>query len=218
MTEPDMTEPDMTEPDMTEPAVSAPDGERRGRALGVACLGLATAAALLWGASAVVWYRGAATGHPTGATAGATAGATGGATDGATAMPSLTGVALLALAGIAAAVATSGLIRRALGCLLGFAGAAVAVFAIVDLLAPAAPGVTGAPLLAVAGGVALVAVGVFVLLREPRMARLGTRYTAAGARPAVADPDRAAWVALDEGRDPTVDSDDPGGGRGSGTV
>lgn len=194
--------------------MTQPDVQRRGRALGVACLGLAGAAALLWGASAVVWYRGAATGHP----AAATAGATGGGTDGATAMPSLTGVALLALAGIAAAVATSGWIRRALACLLGVAGAAVAVFAVVDLLAPPAPGVTGAPLLAVAGGVALVAVGVFVLLREPRMARLGTRYAAAGARPTMADPDRAAWVALDEGRDPTVDSDDPGGGRGNGTV
>jgi len=67
------------------------------------------------------------------------------------------------IAGTAAAVATSGLIRRALGCLLGFAGAAVAVFAVGDLLVPAAPGATGAPLLAVAGGVALVAVGVFVL-------------------------------------------------------
>ncbi len=190
--------------------MTEPGAVRRGRALGVACLGLAAAAALLWGASAVVWYRGAATGQPAAATAGAT--------DGATAMPSLTGVALLALAGIAGAVATSGLIRRALACLLGFAGAAVAGFAVLDLLAPPAPGVTGAPLLAVAGGVALFAVGVFVLLREPRMARLGTRYAAADARSTMADPDRAAWVALDEGRDPTVDSDDPGGGRGSGTV
>jgi Tryptophan-associated transmembrane protein (Trp_oprn_chp) len=189
--------------------VTDPDVQGRGRALGVACLGLAAAAALLWGASAVVWYRGTATGHP---------GATGGVTDGATAMPSLAGVALLALAGIAAAVATSGLIRRALACLLGFAGAAVAVFAVVDLLAPPAPGVTGAPLLAVAGGAALVGVGVFVLLREPRIARLGTRYAAAGARQTMADPDRAAWVALDEGRDPTVDVDDPGGGRAGGTV
>jgi hypothetical protein len=57
-----------------------------------------------------------------------------------------------------------------------------------------------------------------VLLREPRMARLGARYAAEGARPTTADPDRAAWVALDEGRDPTVDSDDPGGGRAGGTV
>jgi hypothetical protein len=188
--------------------VSQPDLEGRGRALGVACLGLAASAALLWGASAVVWYRGA--GHASGTA--------GGPTDGATAMPSLTGVALLALAGIAALVATSGYIRRALACLLGLAGGATAVFAAVDLVAPPAPGVTGAPLLAVAGGVVLLAVGVFVLLREPRMARLGARYAAAAARQAPSDPDRAAWAALDEGRDPTVDSDDPGGGRAGGTV
>jgi hypothetical protein len=35
------------------------------------------------------------------------------------------------------------------------------------------------------------------------MARLGARYAASGARTAQADPDRAAWAALDEGRDPT---------------
>ncbi|MBA3907154.1 MAG: TIGR02234 family membrane protein, partial [Pseudonocardiales bacterium] len=46
----------------------------------------------------------------------------------------------------------------------------------------------------------------------------GARYAAAGARPTITDPDRAAWVALDEGRDPTVDSDDPGGGRRGGAV
>jgi Tryptophan-associated transmembrane protein (Trp_oprn_chp) len=206
----------------------APGPQRSGRALGLACIGLALAAALLWGASATVWFRATPPGRaPVVA-------------DGATALPSLTGVALVALAGIAAVVATAGLVRRALACLLGLAGVAVAGFAVAAALAPALPAdappagatdavrpaVTAAPLLAVAGGLVLAGVGVFVLLNEPRMARLGARYAAAGTRPTVTDPDRAAWVALDEGRDPTVDpaagpaadSDDPGGGRAGGAV
>ena len=49
--------------------------------------------------------------------------------------------------------------------------------------------------------------GTYVLLEEPRMARLGARYSAAPtAEPQrLDDPDRAAWAALDAGRDPTVD-------------
>lgn len=201
-------------------AVSPPRPANPGRALGLACLGLALAAALLWGASAAVWFRATPPGRaPVVA-------------DGAAALPSLTGVALVALAGIAAVVATAGLFRRALACLLGLAGVAVAGFAIAAASAPVLPAaalpagstdalrptVTAAPLLAVAGGVVLLAVGVFVLLREPRLARLGARYAAAGARPTITDPDRAAWVALDEGRDPTAESDDPGGGRRGGAV
>jgi hypothetical protein len=50
----------------------------------------------------------------------------------------------------------------------------------------------------------LLAAGVFVLVRERRLARLGARYAAPGNRRVTADPDRAAWEALDEGRDPTV--------------
>ncbi len=87
--------------------MSAPGPERRGRALGLACVGLALAAALLWGASATVWFRATPAGRaPVVA-------------DGAAVMPSLTGVALLALAGVAAVVATAGLFRRAVACLLG---------------------------------------------------------------------------------------------------
>jgi hypothetical protein len=81
-----------------------------------------------------------------------------------------------------------------------------------------------------------------VLIREPQLRRLGARYAAAGSPAAHADPDRAAWAALDEGHDPTADpppdrptgrlvdqataaggdgsaeSDDPGGGRGGAPV
>ncbi|MDN5861480.1 MAG: Trp biosynthesis-associated membrane protein, partial [Pseudonocardia sp.] len=111
--------------------------------------------------------------------------------------PSWTGaVALLALAGIAAVVATSGIARRAVGALLAAAGVAV--------LAGSAPGFGAAPLgtaALVAGGLLLIATGGFVVVGEPRLARFGARYARSGAVPA--DPDRAAWDALDEGRDPT---------------
>ena len=208
--------------------MTAPAPERTGRALGLACVGLGLAAALLWGASATVWFQATPPGRASVVA------------DGAAVLPSLTGVALVALAGVAAVVATAGIVRRVLACLLGLAGVAVAGFAVAAALAPvlpatalpagsadaARPAVTAAPLLAVAGGLVLAGVGVFVLLREPRMARLGARYTAAGTRSTVTDPDRAAWVALDEGRDPTVDpavdpaadSDDPGGSRAGGAV
>jgi len=198
--------------------VSAPGSGRR--ALGVVCGALVVAAGLLWGASAL-----------TGAKAGQASAVAGSATP-----PALTGVALLTLAGIAAVVATSGMARRVVGGLLGVAGAVVVVPTAAALMAaPAA--VAAGPLLAVGGGLLLAAVGGVVIVREPRLARLGARYAAAGARPAHADPDGAAWAALDEGHDPTADPtaptfdpatdtgpdasvkpDDPGGGRRGGAV
>jgi hypothetical protein len=81
--------------------------------------------------------------------------------------------------------------------------------------------VTVAPLLAVAGGLVLLAVGIVVVLREQGLARLGARYAAPGERRVQRDPDRTAWDELDEGRDPTVDPpaappDDPGDDPGDG--
>lgn len=210
------------------------------RALGAAGAGLALAAVLLWAASATVWYRVTPAGSaPVELT-------------GAQVAPWLGGVALLALAGVAGVVATGGVPRRLVGGLLGLAGAGVLLFGlralVLDPYATDAPaeslpqppsgvGVdalrhqptdgTGAPLLVVAGAVALLAVGIFVLLRERRLPRLGARYAAPGERRAERDPDRAAWQDLDEGRDPTVDpadgppgdaGDDPGDGPRSAPV
>lgn len=181
------------------------------RALLVACLGLTAAAGLLWAASAATWYHAGPT-----------------AVVGGTVHPWLTGVALLALAGVAALVAAAGWARRLLGGVLGLAAVASAAAAAADLARPAgdlrvpgasaAPVVTAAPLLAVAGGVVLLAVGAFVLLREPRLARVRLGGAAREPRREQADPDRAAWAALDDGRDPTVDPPDPDGGRGGGAV
>jgi hypothetical protein len=186
------------------------------RALGTACAGLALSAVLLWAGSATVWYRvlrpGAAPVELTGASV----------------APWLGGTALLALAGVAGVVATGGVLRRLVGALLGLAGAGVLVLGVRALLTdPNAADGTGAPLLAVAGALVLLAVGIAVLVRERRLPRLGARYAAPGERRVERDPDRAAWEELDEGRDPTVDpaeappgdaGDDPGDGPRSAPV
>jgi len=169
----------------------------RGRALAAACGGLVVAACVLWGASALAWT---APGRPGGSAV----------VEPASAPSALTGVALLALAGVAALVATSGVPRRIVGALLGVVGGVVVVATAAAVLAVSVA-VGGGPLLAVGGGLLLAVVGCAVLLREPQLRRLGARYAAAGSPSAHADPDRAAWAALDEGRDPTADP--PAAGR-----
>jgi len=164
------------------------------RTLAAVCAGLGLSALLLWGAAA--------------------------AFDGAQGSPSLTGVALLALAGVAAVVATGGLLRRVLGGLLGVTGAVVAVLAVRALVATET---TAASWLAVAGGGTLLAVGLFVLVREPRLPRLGARYAGPGRPRAELDPDRATWQDLDAGHDPTADApgdhgNDPGDASRTGAV
>jgi hypothetical protein len=54
------------------------------------------------------------------------------------------------------------------------------------------------------GAILLLAAGVALVVADRRLPRLGARYAA---RPAhePTDPDRAAWDALDAGRDPTAD-------------
>ncbi len=186
------------------------------RALVGVCTALATAAALLWAASAVNWARvGTAGGAPVDLT-------------GAQAVPALTGIALVALAGVAGVVATGGVLRRLLGSLLAASAAAVVVAtvsawngdgaALPDGVSATGPGEPGAaPWLALLGAVVLLAAGAVVAVREPRLARLGSRYGGERrARPG-ADPDRTAWDDLDEGRDPTVEvtgEADPGRGDG----
>jgi uncharacterized membrane protein (TIGR02234 family) len=188
-----------------------------GRLLGLVSLLLAAAAAALWGASQLVWFRVAA---ELPGRAGQAVEVTGGQVQGA-----LGGVALLALAGIAGVVATAGVPRRLLGALLVLAGLGVVVLAVLPLVVdpfatdaaavPAPPGVdadllryrpataTAAPWLAVLAGALLAAAGAAAVLAERRLPRLGARYAAPGARRPPADPDRAAWQDLDAGRDPT---------------
>lgn len=218
-------------------SVGPQPGGRDPRTLGLACAALVASAAALWGASQAVWYRVAATLPERGEQVVEFTGAQ--------VRPSLGGVALVALAGVAGVVATAGLLRRGVGVLLATAGVVVVGVGVLGLVdapfaadgaassLPAAPAgvpidalrdqpteTTPAPLLAVLGGLLLVGVGVAVLLREPRMPRLGSRYAAGrtgdAARPVPADPDRAAWQDLDAGLDPTdpgpeqTDPDQPG--------
>ena len=207
------------------PVPPRPAARSGGRALAAACGGLVVAAGLLWGASALAWV---VPGQPPDGA---------GAPGAGTAPSALTGVALLALAGVAALVATSGMPRRVVGGLLGVVGGVVVVATAAAVLAVSVAVGVG-PLLAVCGGLLLAVVGCAVLLREPQLRRLSARYAAPGSPAAHADPDRAAWAALDEGRDPTSDPvagrlvdqatasgtdasaepDDPGGGRGGGPV
>lgn len=191
------------------------------RTLLATCAALGAGAAALWGAAALTWYSGA-TEVPVRGSVPVTV-------TGAEVAPALTAVALLGLAGIAALVATGGLLRRMVGVLVTGAGAGAAVLAVDRWTRPRVPpealpsGVasvgdlepTAAPLLAVAGGVLLVAAGLVTLVGAHRMPRLGARYTAHPASTADQDPDRAAWDALDAGRDPTVEPlpDHGGGGQ-----
>jgi uncharacterized membrane protein (TIGR02234 family) len=152
-------------------------------------------------------------------------------TTGAAHEPWLVGLALVALAGAGALLATRGLLRRLLGVLLAVIGAAVAAGAIVGR-AGLEPGAAGAgatvwPVACVAGG-AMIVVGGLVAARQGHLwPTMGSRYDRRPVPPAPADlaakarpsataglnnggepagdrvDTRAAWDALDRGVDPT---------------
>ena len=196
------------------------------RRLTAVCAALLGGAAALEGAARLAWY-----------TAGVDAvgrGTVPVTATGADLVPALTGVALLAVAAVAAAVALAGTARRLLGVVVAAAGAWIGVAVGGLLLAPPAPAdlaalpgapaggtaVAGSlalrpgPLPAVLGVLLLVAAGITLAAAERRLPRLGARYaarppaataTSTAAVRADADPDRAAWDALDAGRDPTTD-------------
>jgi uncharacterized membrane protein (TIGR02234 family) len=189
-------------------------GPAPGRGLALTCAGLLAAAGALAGASRLTWY---AADVPAPARAPVRVAATGGDV-----LAGLDAVALLAVAGVAAAVALVGPARRVLGAVVvlaavwlgvALAGAVAAPPTGAEIAAlPGAPAgadvppqvtATPAPLLAAAGVLLLAAAGAVLLVREGRLARLGARYARSGARRAEPDPDRAAWDALDAGRDPT---------------
>jgi uncharacterized membrane protein (TIGR02234 family) len=192
-----------------------------GRRLLTVAVGLLLGAAATWGASRLDWFT---------ATVSTARGPVDVAATGAQLTPVPGGMALVAAAGVAAAVAVSGVARRVLGGLLAAAalgtgwavGATAAVrpgaARLADLsgvaVAPgaaAAPVVgTAAPVLALAGALAVFLAGLLLVVRERGMPRLGARYAAPadGRRPT--DPDRAAWEELDAGGDPTVDGPGPG--------
>jgi len=213
-------------------ALQVPDQDRRPeqgrptrRRLLRVCLALVVAAAALEGSARLGWFS---TGVDAVGRGTVVVTATG-----VDLVPGLSGLALLALAAVAAAVALAGTARRLLGGLVAAAGCYVGV-TVVRLLVvppsaaalaalpeapaggtPAAPVTAAAgPLPAALGAILLLAAGFTLLVAEPRLPRFGSRYSARTVeRAAPEDPDRAAWEALDAGRDPTADPD-PAAPRG----
>lgn len=132
--------------------------------------------------------------------------------DGAQQAPGLIGLAVLAVAGIAGVVATSGWARRVLGGLLVLAGAGAVWLGAGDL--PALFGTHPADYprgeiilshtLAALGGLVIIVAGAMVAVRGARMPRLGGSYQAPAAARRNRDPDKEMWQALSEGEDPTA--------------
>jgi hypothetical protein len=180
---------------------------------------LTLAAAMLWVSSALVWYRVTAQVPLRGPVPVEFTGAQ--------AWPPVLGLAPLALAGVAAVLALAGPVRRVLGVLIAALGIWVVEAAARAVLGshpgPFDPGyptppegvgvdalrdqplvATGAPWTAVAAGLAMVAAGVWVTVRERDLPRFGARFSVGHDRPRQPDQDRAWWDALDGGKDPTV--------------
>ncbi|MDQ2706530.1 MAG: Trp biosynthesis-associated membrane protein [Actinomycetota bacterium] len=189
------------------------------RLLALCCATLVLAAVALWVSSALPWYRVTALVPLRGPVPVTFAGGQ--------VWPALLGLAPVSLAGVAAALALSGLARRVLGALLAALGSWVAVVAVHTVLwptpTPLDPGyptppsgvspdalrdqplvVTSAPWVAVAGGLAMFAGGLWLATREQVLPRLGSRFTVRHDRRREPDQDRDWWDALDGGQDPTA--------------
>jgi uncharacterized membrane protein (TIGR02234 family) len=185
------------------------------RSLHVTVLLLVAAAAALWGSSAAVWLR------PSYDTP--FRGQVSVAVQGGEWQPALGPLALLALAGVAGALATGGWLRRLVGAVLAVAGGWSVVLGVRPQLGRSPEGlddVSGAPsggrlsdvlviepwtLLASLGGLLLLAAGGLLVLRAAVMPRLGGRYSAPARarREPAPDRERALWDSLDAGDDPT---------------
>ena len=130
--------------------------------------------------------------------------------------PWVIGLALVALAGAGALLATRGLARRVLGGLLTVVGAGVAAGAVagragLDVGAAGAAATFG-PVVCVLGGGLIVLGGLSAARSGHLWPAMGARYERRGAAPADAEQagvdqrvdTRAAWDALDRGDDPTA--------------
>lgn len=192
-----------------------------GRLLGLVAVLLVLAAAALWASAQSTWVVQTVVNPLTGPQ--------GNTADGAHAEPILVPWALLSLAAVGGLVATAVWGRRVVGTLVAVAGGWAVLRAVVGLVAPdggslpiglrpgdrAMPAEAGfvGPLVAVLGGLLMLAAGLIAARRAGELPRLGSRYRAPGAEPGrrPADPDRALWEAQDEGEDPTRErAPDPG--------
>ena len=138
----------------------------------------------------------------------------------------ITALALVALAGVVAVIATKGTIRRVIGGLVAVAGLALvwrtsAAFGAVSeararsLVIAKHPQVAGAPQLAthpvwptlsLLAAVLVLAAGVAIALRGGQWAAMSSRYERQSVDPeqAKARADASLWAALESGDDPTA--------------
>lgn len=192
------------------------------RRLAVTVLALLVAGLLLWVSGMLVWVTAEFTGSLRGPV---TVRATG-----ADLAPELGGVALLAIAAVAALLAASGWVRRIVGVVVAAAGAWVGWVSASWMLGPdpvsfgsaEAPPVgsvlvgpavrTVAPLLPLLVAVLLLLTGVAIVFWALGMPGMGRRYAAPGTIASTPASDSDWWEALDAGDDPTARSTgtDPG--------
>jgi hypothetical protein len=115
------------------------------------------------------------------------------------------GCGVVALAGLAVIAVTRGRSRIAVALVVTIAGAGAVAASAGQLSRPA---LTGWPWLALIAGLLVGAAGVLVTVRGGGWAGPTARFAAGGARPSAgprtADPQVAAWDALDRGEDPTL--------------
>ncbi|WP_346053689.1 Trp biosynthesis-associated membrane protein [Amycolatopsis dongchuanensis] len=158
-------------------------------------------AAALWGASRLVW---SAEQHDRGVRGVVLETHTGAQVQGA-----LVPLAVLAVAGVAGAVATGGWPRRVLGVLLALAGLWACWLAVDGLSFGGFPaGTPGWQIftgrgLALLGGILVLLGGLIATRKAGSMPRLGARYAAPSVKKTARDPDTELWEALSEGEDPT---------------
>jgi uncharacterized membrane protein (TIGR02234 family) len=127
--------------------------------------------------------------------------------------PWVLGLALVALAGAGALLATRGLFRRLLGGLLAVVGAGISAGAIAGRagleVGAAGAGATVWPVACVLGGLSVLLGGLSAARYGHEWPGMGARYDRRSAAPADLEVDqrvdtRAAWDALDRGDDPTA--------------
>ena len=117
--------------------------------------------------------------------------------------PWLPALALVAFAGAGALLATRGGARLAVGGLIALCGAAA-----VGTAAVAAAGSNGWPLVAIGGGLLVLAAGVAAVVRGVRWPSMGARYDRSRPVPPSASGP-GLWDALDRGEDPTYRGEEP---------
>lgn len=118
-------------------------------------------------------------------------------------------LALLAVAGVAGAVAIGGWPRRILGVILAVAGLWACWIAVDGVSFGGFP--PGAPVwqlftgrgLALLGGILVLVGGLSATRHAGAMPRLGARYAAPSVTKTARDPGTELWEALSEGEDPT---------------